>query len=148
MPTSTPIPVAGLGDVRGDAASLEEYYRHVDGEVGDVLDRLGPNDLLLVISGFGMEPVSVPKRLLGRLIGDPDLTGTHENAPDGFLLAYGSAVEAGRRVRGSVADVAPTVLYYLGVPVALDVDGLARTDIFTAAFTLERPIAFVPSYDR
>ena len=128
--------------------SLEEYYRHVDAEVGEVLRLLGADDLFLIVSGFGMEPVGVPKRLLGRVIGDPDVTGTHENAPDGFLLAYGAVVEPGRRIRGSVVDVAPTVLYYLGVPVARDVDGLARTDIFTASFTDARPITLVPSYDR
>ena len=148
LPTNTQIPFAGLGDARGDAASLGEYYRHVDAEVGEVLDLLGADDLFLIVSGFGMEPVSVPKRLLARVIGDPDVTGTHENAPDGFLLAYGSAVEPGRRIRGSVVDVAPTVLYYLGVPVARDIDGLARTDVFTASFTDARPITFVPSYDR
>lgn len=148
LPTNTQIPFAGLGDARGDAASLGEYYRHVDAEVGEVLDLLGADDLFLIVSGFGMEPVSVPKRLLARVIGDPDVTGTHENAPDGFLLAYGAAVEPGRRIRGSVVDVAPTVLYYLGVPVARDVDGLARTDVFTASFTDARPITFVPSYDR
>ncbi len=147
LPTVTPIPFLGLGDVRGDASSLGEYYRQVDTEVGTTLDLLGPDDLLLVVSGFGMEPVGVPKRVLARIVGDPDATGTHEAAPDGFILAYGTHVEPGRRTRGSVVDVAPTVLYYLGVPVARDVDGVARTDIFTAAFTETRPITFVPSYE-
>ena len=149
LPTATPIPFLGLGDVRGDASSLEEYYRHVDTEVGTILDLLRPDDLFLVVSGFGMEPVGVSKRVLARIVGDPNATGTHEGAPpDGFILAYGTHVEPGRRTRGSVVDVAPTVLYYLGVPVARDVDGVARTDIFTAGFTETRPITFVPSYDR
>ncbi len=130
----------------GGAERLEQFYRHMDTEVGAALDELGPDDLLLIVSGFGMEPVGPVKRVLARLVGDPAQTGTHENAPDGFMLAYGSRVEAGRRIRGSVVDVAPTILYYLGVPVARDVDGLARTDIFTAEFTENRPIAFVPSY--
>ena len=147
LPTQTPLPFMGLGDGRGDAPSLEAYYGHVDTEVGEVLDLLGPDDVFLVVSGFGMEPVGVTKRVLARIVGDPDATGTHENAPDGFLLAYGAQVEPGRRTRGSVVDVAPTVLYYLGVPVARDVDGVARTDIFTASFTASRPITFVPSYD-
>ena len=125
---------------------LDDFYHQVDEEVGVVLDTLEPDDLLLVVSGFGMEAVSLPKRLLARLLGDPDLTGSHENAPDGFLLAYGSRVEPGRRLRGSVVDVAPTILYYLGVPVPRDVDGLARTDIFTDEFTASRPIAFA-SYE-
>ena len=148
LPADTPTLFTGGGDVRGDAASLEEYYRQVDEEVAAILDILGPDDLFLVVSGFGMEQVSVPKRLLARLVGDPDFTGTHENAPDGFLLAHGSAVEPGRRIRGSVVDVAPTVLYFLGVPVARDVDGVARTDIFTTNFSDTRPITFVQSYER
>jgi len=142
LPTQFPLPLMGLGD----AASLEAYYRQVDNEVGAVLDFLGPDDLFLVVSGFGMEPVTPAKRLFARLVGDPDVTGTHENAPDGFLLAYGTQVDPGRHTRGSVVDVAPTVLYYLGVPVARDVDGLVRTDIFTPTFTETRPITFVASY--
>ena len=51
------------------------------------------------------------KRLLGRVTGD-SITGTHERAPDGFLLAYGTAVQPGRRQRGSIVDVTPTVLYF------------------------------------
>ena len=142
------MPLMAFGDDRGDAASLEAYYRQVDGEVGEALERLGPDDLFLVVSGFGMEPVSAMKRLLARIVGDPDATGTHENAPDGFLLAYGAHVEPGRHTRGSVVDVAPTVLYYLGAPVARDVDGVVRTDIFTSSFTETRPITFVASYEQ
>ena len=59
-----------------------------------------------------------------------------------------TAVERGRRPRGSIVDVAPTVLYFLGFPVGRDMDGYARTDLFTAAFTGERPIAFIPTYNR
>ena len=47
-------------------------------------------------------------------VGNANFTGTHERAPDGFLLAYGGSVEAGRRPRGSIVDVAPTILYFLG----------------------------------
>ena len=70
---------------------LDDYYAYVDSLVGDALSSLGENDLLLVVSGFGMEPLTFGKRLLERVIGDPRFTGTHERAPDGFLLAYGAA---------------------------------------------------------
>ena len=68
--------------------------------------------------------------------------------PDGFLLAYGESVAAGRYQRGSIVDVAPTILYFLGLPVGRDMDGYARADIFTRAFTAERPITFIPSHRR
>jgi hypothetical protein len=100
------------------------------------------------VSGFGMQRQNMFKQLAGRLLGDPDLSGTHDRAPDGFLLAYGSAVQSGLGQRGSIVDVAPTVLYFLGLPIGRDMDGYARADIFTRAFTAERPVAYIPSYNR
>jgi hypothetical protein len=125
---------------------LQQYYRYVDGEIGRAIERLGPDDLLLVISPFGMEPLSLPKRLLERALGN-DESGTHERAPDGFLMAFGPAVRPGRLRRGSVLDVAPTVLYYFGLPIGRDMDGHARTDLFAPFFTSARPLAFIPTHE-
>jgi hypothetical protein len=126
---------------------IDRYYAYIDVKIGEAIAALAPDDLLLVVSGFGMQPPNRLKQVLARIIGDP-MSGTHERAPDGFLLAYGSAVQPGRRPRGSIVDVAPTVLYYLGLPVGRDMDGYARADLFRPAFTAGRPIAFVPSYSR
>ena len=126
---------------------LQQYYRYIDGEIGRAMERLGPEDLLLVVSPFGMEPLSLPKRLLERALGNHE-SGTHERAPDGFLMAFGPAVRPGRLRRGSVLDVAPTVLYYFGLPIGRDMDGYARTDLFTPRFTATRPLAFIPTHDR
>ena len=79
---------------------FEQYYAYVDAELGRLLDRLQPGDLLLVVSPFGLEPLSLPKRLLERTLGNPNISGTHERAPDGFLLAYGSDVKPGRYPAG------------------------------------------------
>ena len=127
---------------------LEQYYAYLDGIVGRAMASLGPDDLLLVVSGFGMEPLSLGKRVLERVIGDPELSGSHERAPDGFVMAYGRHVAKGNLLRASVVDIAPTVLYYFGLPIARDLDGFARTDIFTRAFTEDRPITFIPFYER
>lgn len=135
-------------DLRTYGAVLERYYSFLDAEIGRELDQLGPDDLLLVVSGFGMEPMSVPKRVLAWALGDVRISGTHERAPDGFLLAYGARVRSGKLQRGAVVDVAPTILYYLGLPVSRDMDGYARTDLFVKEFTDNRPIVFIPSYDR
>jgi hypothetical protein len=63
-------------------------------------------------------------------------------------MAYGAPVARGRQVRGSVVDVAPTILYFLGLPIGRDMDGYARTDLFQPSFTNERPLTFIPTYDR
>jgi predicted AlkP superfamily phosphohydrolase/phosphomutase len=128
---------------------LERHYNLIDAAIGRAIAALGPDDLLLVVSGFGMEPLGLAKRAVERLIGDPELSGTHDAAPDGFLMAYGGSVARGRfRTRAHVVDVVPTLLYFLGLPVGRDMDGYARTDLFQPAFTAEHPITFIPSYDR
>ena len=64
-------------------------------------------------------------------------------------MAYGASVVRNRQLRrSSVVDVLPTVLYFLGLPVARDMDGYARADLFSPAFTEEWPITFIPTYDR
>jgi Type I phosphodiesterase / nucleotide pyrophosphatase len=141
-----------LGDVSEDERRrrlqvFDRYYAYIDAEIGKALTSLAPNDLLLVVSGFGMQRPNIIKHLAGRVLGDP-MNGTHDRAPDGFLLAYGTAVEPGRRQRGSIVDVTPTVLYFLGLPVGRDMDGYARPDLFRASFTAGRPIAFVPTHNR
>ncbi len=142
-----------FGDVTNDERQrygqvLDSYYAAADAAVGRTMATLKPGDLLLVMSGFGMEPLSVGKRLIERAFGNPGLSGTHEKGPDGFLLAYGSMVNPGTFARASVLDLTPTILYYLGLPVGRDMDGSARTDIFQRTFTSERPIAYIPTYDR
>jgi hypothetical protein len=127
---------------------LEGAYARIDAIVGRTLAALGPDDLLLVVSGFGMEPLSVGKRVLERYLGTPDLSGTHENAPDGFLLAYGTVVAPGRKSRASVVDVVPTILYFLGLPVAHDMDGRARIDVFHRQFSDGRPVTGILTYER
>jgi hypothetical protein len=140
-----------FGDVTEDERRrfgrvLDDYYAYVDMLVGEAIASLREGDLLMVVSGFGMEPLTVGKRVLERVAGDPKFSGTHERGPDGFLLAYGTPVVAARQSRGAVVDVAPTLLYFLGLPVARDMDGFARTDLFTQAFNEQRTITFIPTY--
>jgi hypothetical protein len=140
-----------FGDPRWAAPQrpvLDRYYSYLDGEVGKAIRALEPGDLLLVVSGFGMEPVSLTRRLLARLLGSRELSGQHESGPDGFLLAYGTNVAAGQFSRGSIADLAPTILYYMGVPVGRDMDGFARTDLFLSTYAMEHPVKYVASHEK
>jgi predicted AlkP superfamily phosphohydrolase/phosphomutase len=125
---------------------IDRYYAFIDGEIGAALAAMAPGDILFVVSGFGMQPVNAGKKLFARVLRDPDFSGTHERAPDGFLIAFGNVVQPGRPQRGSIVDVTPTLLYFFGLPVARDMDGFARTDLFTREFATERPVTFIPTY--
>ena len=136
-------------DRRRLGSVLERHYGVIDEAIGRAMAGLGPDDLLIVVSGYGMKPLGFGKRLIERVIGDPEISASHEAAPDGFLLAYGASVARGRQpARASVVDVVPTILYFLGLPIGRDMDGYARTDLFQGSFTEERPITFIPTYDR
>jgi hypothetical protein len=126
---------------------LDRYYAFIDAEVGRVMAQLAPNDLLMVVSGFGMEDVILPKRLLARLLGRSDPNGGHERAPDGFLIAYGGNVARGRFSRGAIVDLAPTVLYYMGLPVGRDMDGYARTDLFWPGYGLSHTLKIIGTHE-
>ena len=144
---------SAFGDVSAEESQrfgrvLQQYYGFLDTLVGQAIERLGPSDLLLVVSGFGMEPMSPGKRVLEIIAGDPQISGTHEPAPDGFILAYGASVAPGRPARASLVDLAPTILYFLGLPVGRDMDGFARIDLFKPAFTSDKPVTYIPSYGR
>ena len=128
---------------------LDRYYNYIDGEIGRTLAKPpSPNDLLIVMSGFGMTPVSWPKREAARVLGLAVPSGGHDTAPDGFLLAYGGNVAHGQFPRGAIVDLAPTLLYYLRLPVGLDMDGFARTDLFLASYTADHPITYIATHEK
>ena len=144
---------SAFGDVSAEESQrfgrvLQQYYGFLDIVIGREMARLSGNDVLLVVSAFGMEPMSPGKRVLEMVAGDPQNSGTHERAPDGFLFAFGAPIAPGRPARASVVDLAPTILYFLGLPVGRDMDGFARIDLFTPAFTSDKPVTYIPSYGR
>jgi hypothetical protein len=130
------------------SAALAGFYAAADAAIGRALAGMKPGDLLVVMSGFGMDPMEIGKQLLEKTFGNPVPSGTHERAPDGFMFVFGSGVTPGRFSRASIVDLVPTVLYYFGLPVGRDMDGFARTDIFSRDFTTNRPITYIPTYER
>jgi predicted AlkP superfamily phosphohydrolase/phosphomutase len=56
------------------------------------------------------------------------LEGTHR--PEGILAITGPGIARSRRVSGTLADCAPTILAYLGLPVPDAMEGRVLTEIF------------------
>src|SRR5262249_14337730 len=78
-----------------------------------------------------------------------DLRTAHlDHEPDGIFVAAGPNIRRGARVEGAtVLDLAPTVLHYLGLPVANDMDGSVLESIFEPGFESQHAIAYVASYE-
>ena len=61
-------PPRGIPEVerRRFAQVIDRYYAYIDAELGAALDAVRSGDLVVVISGFGMERLSPAKQLLAR----------------------------------------------------------------------------------
>ena len=110
--------------------ALLQYYRFVDELLGKLLAGYGPEDLVLVMSDHGFEAGWDP-------------VGTHDtdDARDGILLARGPGIPAGAEgATRTPVDIAPTVLNFLGLPLAEDMPG-------AVAFGEPRGLDRVATYD-
>jgi len=68
------------------------------------------------------------------------LSGTHHAHTAGILIAAGPEFEPGAEVAGiSIHDLAPTILYGLGLPAAEDFAGRAWTELYTERFRRRHP---------
>ncbi|HMB69994.1 MAG TPA: alkaline phosphatase family protein, partial [bacterium] len=68
---------------------------------------------------------------------------------DGFLLAAGPPFREGARGENLRAvDVAPTILYLLGAPVAADVEGVIALSLLDPQWAREHPVRYVRTWGR
>jgi predicted AlkP superfamily phosphohydrolase/phosphomutase len=118
----------------GGREALFTYYEYADALVGVLAQDFGPDDLVIVLSDHGFEAGQALLRL----------SGVHEGekAIDGILYARGPGIAPGTQVKNmSVNDVTPTVLAWMGLPAAADMDGRP------APFVQVPQLAPIPTYD-
>lgn len=67
--------------------------------------------------------------------------------PEGIFAAMGPDFSPKQAMKGlHVNDIAPTILYALGLPTAEDFPSKPRLDLFTDAYKKAHPVTTVPSY--
>jgi len=127
---------------------ISRYYEYYDQIIGKYLASLKDNELLVVYSSFGVEPLPLWKRFVEWILGNPDVSAYHEDTPAGVIFFYGKGIEKRNTAEGmKIVDIAPTILYFLGLPVAKDMDGIVQSPVFDREFTAENPIFYIGSYE-
>lgn len=77
---------------------------------------------------------------------DEELSGAHH--PEGVLVMAGPAIKQGCELVGAhLADVAPTLLTLMGLPVGRDMDGRVLEEAFDEHFLSNQPIAYIDSHE-
>ena len=139
---------------RMDMATAEEYaayrdavfayYRYQDRLIGEILAKLSPDTVVLVVSDHGFQNGSSrPTKEPPYIEGKPGLW--HRRY--GVLIAAGPAIRPGRLDTTSLLDIAPTVLYLAGMPVAEDMQGRVIKEAIDDAFQARFPPRTLPSYE-
>jgi len=72
---------------------------------------------------------------------NPQVCGGHE--PEGVFIAAGPSIRRSHRLESAdMVDIAPTMLYLLGLPVDAQMEGRVLEDIFVADYLAEHPPEF------
>jgi predicted AlkP superfamily phosphohydrolase/phosphomutase len=114
--------------------AIYRYYEYTDALIGLLVERFAPEDLVMVVSDHGFEAG----------VAMLSLTGQHkgEKARDGVVFARGHGIPAGAPAGAmTVADVTPTILAWLRLPVAEDMDGAP------AGFARGEAVGRIATYD-
>ena len=141
-----------FGDVSEDERRqfgrvLDDYYAYVDSLVGDALSSLGENDLLLVVSGFGMEPLTV-RQASARARDRRSAVHRHARARARTASSSPTArpsLPPARRAERSWTSRRRCCISW-AFPSRAIWTASSRTDLFTRAFNEQRTITFIPSY--
>ncbi len=126
---------------------IARYYQYYDEIIGKYLASRKDNELLVVYSPHGVDVLPVWKRISEWIFGDVEVSGYHENAPDGVIFFLGRDIAPDRNITEMhLIDVTPTLLHYLGLPVGKDMDGVVNSAVFADEFKSE-PVLYISSYE-
>jgi hypothetical protein len=127
---------------------IEKYYQFYDEIIGKYLASRKEDELFIVFSPHGIEPLPLWKRVVEWIIGNADISAYHDLAPEGVVFFYGREIQKGNNIEGMrVIDIVPTLLHYLGLPIGKDMDGIVYSSIFREEFKLENPVLYISSYE-
>jgi arylsulfatase A-like enzyme len=127
-----------------DLGIVQGVYRYVDTFLAELLANQpeGVDTTVIVLSDHGAEPAKDAD--------DPERTdrpGRHTRAAKGVMFITGPHVQTGKELEDATPmDLAPTVAWLLGLPVADDLAGRPLTEAFSEDFVTWRGQQSVPTW--
>lgn len=142
-----PLWTSAFGDP-ARAEVLRQACRLLDEQLAGLWRGLGGEAVTLVVaSPYGMAPPGSWTRLQLALRGSRRWQVAPSSRADGFVLLAGPAIKQGARISGArVADVAPTLLYLMDLPLAQDMGGKVLLEAVPEEVAATRPLRLIPSY--
>lgn len=124
-------------DIRHYGGVMEACYRFHDMMLAALVEYAGPDTTVMLVSDHGFHHGAA------RPSTDATDAPLDWHRPLGVACLGGPGVQRGETLRGaSLLDVTPTILTALGLPVGMDMDGRAWSEVFTDPSPVERIISW------
>lgn len=125
-----------------DRGVVQGVYRYVDSFLAELLSSVSPDTLVIVLSDHGSEPSAGAKKP-----GFKGRPGGHTATAKGVIFLWGPQIRRGYEIDGAgPLDVAPTIAWALGLPVADDLPGRVLAEAFTLDFRERRGRMRTPTW--
>ncbi len=136
-------PLCAEPDYRSFKDAVAAFYAYQDAVLGDILGRVA-GATVLVMSDHGFASgADRPRDFKPFIQGRPGLW----HALFGIFIMQGPLAKRGQVPPVTLYDIAPTILYLLGLPVPEDMPGKVLEPVLADDFVAAHPIVRVPSYE-
>jgi len=137
-------PDNGAPVISGVFRKDEIYYGEEIYKAPDIVISFEDGDYVLRPSYYGDDGIaikSLDRDELAKIESEAHSNSRH--LPDGVFMIKGPDVKKGGRIKDArIIDLAPTILYLMGVAVPEDMDGVALTDCLEPGFLADNPVTF------
>lgn len=113
------------------------YHGDFVDEAPDVVFGLAPG---YMVSNETLPSLLARGRFLRDVTGGWQYSGYH--LPDGIVVGWGPAFRRAKHIRADIVDIAPTVLYLMGLPIPSYMDGRVMEDALTPGLLDQRAPEF------
>jgi tetratricopeptide (TPR) repeat protein len=123
--------------------AVPNLYAWQDARLGELLDAAGPHAVTVLLSDHGFRTGDDRPNFSPSIKGQPE----EWHRDWGIVLLHGPGIAARHLPPSSIFDIAPTLLYLSGLPLADDMSGRLISDAFPPSELARRPPARVKSYE-
>jgi tetratricopeptide (TPR) repeat protein len=126
--------------------AVTAFYARQDELIGEILEAAGPDATVMVVSDHGFRTgASRPRDRLPFTTQQP----VEWHREEGIMALSGPGVRPSPRLlaRATLFDVAPTILYLLGMPVSREMTGHVLLEAIDPAFIRAHPVRAIASYE-
>ena len=129
---------------KSNSDPISQFYIYQDNILGEILKLTDENTIIFVVSDHGF-------KLHRDVHGSPEIgkgNAVDWHNDEGIIIVSGNNIKNNLKIdKASVMDVAPTILYLSGLPVAEDFNGRVLTELIDENYLKKNPIKKIKSFE-